>query len=223
MLHCMSLKDLPIMKFVRQHPALAIFVVAYVAAAGIRCAATGNNEFLLYVAQVGVLATLVIWAHQRANFGPLVLWSLGIWGFLHLAGGTVPVPPGMAQINDADQTKAVLYGFWFIRGWFKYDNLVHCFGFFAATLAVARALEPFLDASVRSRLALWVIICTAGMGLGATNEMIEFAATVMFPETNVGDYRNNALDLCWNALGAAVATTIALRHRSRASVAMSVQ
>lgn len=209
----MNMKEMALVRFVREHPALALFVVAYVTAAGIRCAATGNSEFLLYVAQVAVLATLVIWAHQRANFEGLVLWSLGIWGFLHLAGGTVPVPPSTAQINDADQTKAVLYGYWFIRDWFKYDNLVHCFGFFAATLAAARALEPFLDARAPSRLALWVIVCSAGMGLGATNEMIEFAATVMFPRTNVGDYRNNALDLCWNALGAAIATTMFIAAR----------
>jgi hypothetical protein len=43
------------------------------------------------------------------------------------------------------------------------------------------------------------------MGLGAINEIIEFVATVVVPETGVGGYVNNALDLCWNGVGATIA------------------
>lgn len=55
----------------------------------------------------------------------------------------------------------------------------------------------------------------AAMGLGAVNEMIEFSAVLLVPDTNVGGYVNTALDLCFNALGAALAMTIVnLRERT---------
>jgi len=43
------------------------------------------------------------------------------------------------------------------------------------------------------------------MGAGALNEIVEFVATVLVPETNVGGYYNTALDLVFNAAGALVA------------------
>ena len=46
------------------------------------------------------------------------------------------------------------------------------------------------------------------MGLGATNEIIEFSAVLMVPDTNVGGYINTALDLCFNALGAVIAVVV---------------
>ena len=46
------------------------------------------------------------------------------------------------------------------------------------------------------------------MGLGAVNEIIEFSAVLMLPDTNVGGYYNTALDLCFNGLGAVVAVLV---------------
>jgi hypothetical protein len=48
----------------------------------------------------------------------------------------------------------------------------------------------------------------AGLGAGALNEIIEFAATVIFPDTGVGGYVNNSLDLVFNLLGAVVAMAV---------------
>jgi hypothetical protein len=42
----------------------------------------------------------------------------------------------------------------------------------------------------------------ASMGLGAVNEIIEFVAVLVFPQTNVGGYANTALDLVFNSFGA---------------------
>lgn len=203
------------LRFIRMHPGVSIFTLFYVVAGLVACAVQQNWEFLLYVVQMAGLMALIMWANICANFSPRTLAMLSIWGLLHLGGGIIPVPVHLAQINDADKTRAVLYGLWFIRDVFKYDNLVHAFGFFAATLAVGEALRPFLATPIRPRLALFVIVASAGMGLGAVNEMIEFAATVMFPKTGVGGYVNNALDLCWNALGAAVATAVTVRGWKR--------
>jgi hypothetical protein len=46
------------------------------------------------------------------------------------------------------------------------------------------------------------------MGLGALNEIIEFSAVMLVPNTNVGGYYNTALDLAFNGLGAVTATVI---------------
>jgi hypothetical protein len=46
------------------------------------------------------------------------------------------------------------------------------------------------------------------MGLGALNEVIEFAVTLSVPETNVGGYINTGWDLVANSVGAVGAATI---------------
>lgn len=214
--------DEGMIRILSAHRVLSAFVIAYCLAALVVCMAQRNWEFLMYVGQVFVLIGLVCWADVRARFDSLTLWLLALWGFMHLAGGTVPVPASMAQINDPGATEAVLYGLWFIRGVFKYDNLVHCFGFFAATMAVGESLRPFLDRASPPRLALFVVVCCAGMGLGAVNEIIEFLATVIFPNTGVGGYVNNALDLCWNALGACAASALVCK-RQRGGFANAVE
>jgi len=43
------------------------------------------------------------------------------------------------------------------------------------------------------------------MGISALNEVIEFSTVVFFNSTGVGGYYNNALDLVFNAIGAAIA------------------
>ena len=45
-----------------------------------------------------------------------------------------------------------------------------------------------------------------GMGFGALNEVIEFAATLTVPETNVGGYRNTGWDLVSNLVGTSIAS-----------------
>jgi len=55
------------------------------------------------------------------------------------------------------------------------------------------------------------------MGLGALNEVVEFAATLLVPETNVGGYLNTGWDLVANAIGAATAALIIWLRRASAS------
>jgi len=64
-----------------------------------------------------------------------------------------------------------------------------------------------------------VLAVTSGMGLGAMNELIEFAATLLVPETNVGGYVNTGWDLVSNFVGAtAAAAVIAYRGVSSAGI-----
>ena len=47
-----------------------------------------------------------------------------------------------------------------------------------------------------------------GLSDAQLNEMIEFSAVLMVPDTNVGGYYNTALDLVFNALGAVIAMVL---------------
>jgi hypothetical protein len=184
--------------------AAAVVVAAYTAAAGIAAIVTGNGEFAFYVAVMVVLTAGIAGAHWRINFSTALLWLLVIWGALHMAGGLVPVPASW----PIDGEIRVLYSWWIIPrgaggGYLKYDQVVHAFGFGVTTWACWQGLM----AAVGRRLPTFglVLLCAvAGLGFGALNEVVEFAATLMGP-TNVGGYFNTGLDLVANTVGAAVA------------------
>ena len=55
----------------------------------------------------------------------------------------------------------------------------------------------------------------AGLGLGAINETIEFATTMVHDSTHVGGYQNTGWDLVSNLVGASAAAAI-IRRRSQA-------
>ena len=66
----------------------------------------------------------------------------------------------------------------------------------------------------RPTFGLMVLCAAAGMGFGALNEVIEFTATLLVPETNVGGYVNTGWDLVSNLTGTVIAATlIALTDR----------
>jgi hypothetical protein len=73
------------------------------------------------------------------------------------------------------------------------------------------------QASAAPTLGHLTICAAAGMGFGALNEVVEFVATLLVPETNVGGYENTGWDLVSNLVGvllAAIAIRIAgIRRR----------
>ena len=196
------------------------FTLAYIAIATVAALARGNKEFLFYIVVMLVLMALVTVVHLRVHLSHLVLWALSIWGLAHMAGGLVPVPDSW-PINGNIR---VLYSLWLIPGWLKYDQIVHAFGFGTTTVICwqgARAAFTGASADTDSKSALeptigLLILCAcAGMGFGALNEVVEFAATLLMPETNVGGYRNTGWDLVANLVGASLAAIgIRVRHAS---------
>lgn len=46
------------------------------------------------------------------------------------------------------------------------------------------------------------------MGFDALNEVIEFVATLLIPNTNVGGYENTGWDLVYNLIGSTIAAAI---------------
>jgi hypothetical protein len=183
------------------------FTLLYLAAATVGALASGNLEFLFYIAVMPVLIALVWTAHQRVTLTAGALWGLSLWGLAHMAGGLVPVPTSWPVHGGSH----VLYSFWLIPGYLKYDHVVHAYGFGVTTWVCWQGLRAVLfemGGSVRPTLGLMVLCAAAGLGFGAINEVLEFAATLLVPETNVGGYLNTGWDLVANMVGATVVVTL---------------
>ena len=155
-----------------------------------------NFEFLWYVVVMLFFFILIASTLHRSKFSDPILWGLSIWGLLHVAGG------GVIVAGD------VLYAFQLIpfvqNGEFtilKYDQFVHFFGFGIATLVGYHLLKPYLKEVVNWKV-LYFLIILIGAGFGVLNELVEFVAVLIFPQTGVGGYINTSLDLVFNTVGA---------------------
>jgi putative membrane protein len=181
-----------------------VFTLLYVAGFGAWFVAIGNYEFLWYIATLLFFVVLIAATIGRTRFPSFVLWALSIWGLAHMAGGGVRIDG------------AVLYAFQLAPiagdGEFtilKYDQLVHFYGFGVTALVLWHLLQHHFPA-LRGTATIYCFSVLGSMGLGALNELIEFAAVLAFPNTNVGGYYNTALDLFFNGAGA-VAAAILIR------------
>lgn len=163
----------------------------------------GNTEFLFYIVVVLVLGAIIWQIDQCFGIPTPLLWLLSLWGALHMAGGLVPLLPGMPY----NPPNAVLYSWWLMPDLLKYDHVVHALGFGICTALCWYLLKPALS----NKTPRWTILSLAifgGMGLGAANEIVEFIAVLAMPNTNVGGYVNTGWDLVSNLVGSLIAAVI---------------
>jgi uncharacterized membrane protein YjdF len=186
---------------------VAAFTALYLVIATIGALAIGNREFLFYIVVMVLLLGVVSVVNRSVALTSSALWALSFWGVAHMAGGLIRVPESWPINGDI----RVLYSLWLIPGRLKYDQVVHAYGFGVATWVCWQGMR----AAIRQRggnavptFGLMVLAATAGMGLGALNEVVEFAATLLVPETNVGGYLNTGWDLVANAMGATTAALL---------------
>lgn len=182
---------------------VALFTAAYLLIATPFAIAGHNTEFLFYIAIVVILAVVVVLVHRKANLSQTALMLLSAWGLLHMLGGLLRVP--LAWPTDGDSH--VLYSLWLIPNYLKYDHIVHAYGFGVATWVTWECVRTI--PGIKPTTGVLALCWLAGMGLGALNEIIEFAAVLMIPGTNVGGYINTGWDLVANAVGALIAVKIA--------------
>jgi len=178
---------------------VAIFTSLYLAVSIVVAVVHGNKEFIFYVVVMVLLIALVLAVHRRVGLTTATLWCLTLWGFLHMAGGLVPIGED-----------SVLYNWWLIPQRLKYDQVIHAFGFGVTTWVCWQAMRRNL-ADPRPRFGPLFLCVAAGMGFGAMNEIVEFIATLTMPETNVGGYVNTGWDLVANAVGATTAAFLIAR------------
>ena len=187
---------------------LIAFTGAYLLAAVAGAAVSGNREFVFYLVVMAVLIAVISVVHRRVRLSGGLLWALSIWGFLHMAGGLVPVPKSWPY-NPPDP---VLYSLWLIPDRLKYDQVVHAYGFGVTTVMCWQALKAAVRGQgggpLQARAGVLTLCAAAGMGFGALNEVIEFVATLTMPHTNVGGYINTGWDLVSNLVGCAAAALL---------------
>jgi len=186
-----------------RRPALAAFVFSYLIGFTVAGLAVRAELTVPYLVVVATLLLVVVRLDLRFDLGTVLLWSLAVWGLAHMAGGIVPL--------DGDR---VLYNARFGPDLFRYDRFVHAFGFGSATIACGRVLRHWLPGG-RFDLTPAGIVVLAGMGVGGINEIVEFVATLVLEDTNVGGYDNTGWDLVFDLLGATVAG-LWLMHSTRA-------
>jgi hypothetical protein len=182
--------------------AVAIFTLAYVLGFTAWFLSIGNFEFVVYIATMVALVALVVLSLRKAEYPGPMLWALSIWGLAHMAGGGVPVAGSV--LYNLHLVPLVETEQYFIL---KYDQLVHAYGFGVTAWLLHHLLTRHFP-ETRGTATAYVYPALGAMGLGALNEMIEFSAVLMVPDTNVGGYYNTALDLCFNAGGAVFAMLI---------------
>lgn len=187
--------------WLKRRPLLTGFVLLYTLVFGGIALSQGNDEFVFYTVAMVLYIGGVLWLDSRIHLSTLAFWLLAIWGLLHMAGGVVPIPESVM-----DGEKPVLYALRVAEWLPRYDQLVHTFGFFAATVTCAEALR----AAIRTRLSVGLAIGCAlmGMGLGAVNEIVEFVAVLVMPETGVGGYINTGWDLVCNGIGSVIGAVL---------------
>ncbi|WP_438951705.1 DUF2238 domain-containing protein [Porticoccus sp.] len=174
-----------------------LFAYTLVATLGTWSLVDKNHEFLIYAIIAFALVTLIHLGDRKFAFGQALLWGFNLWLLLHIFGGLWQVGDGvlysLVLIDIVGEPYSIL----------KYDQLVHVYCYFIIALLLWRVIAAAgLDAP---RWLLTGLTVLAASGVGGLNEIVEFAATVLVPDTNVGGYENTAIDLVANLLGACLA------------------
>ena len=183
---------------------VGMFVGLYMAVAAYFAAVRWNREFLFYGLIMLGLIGLVVWIDRRVRLSVPLLWGLAVWGLAHMMGGTLRVPESWV---DPGATGA-LYNLRVHPDLPKYDQIVHAYGFFCASLCGWRAISVASRGTLRPTFGVLVAVVCIGMGLGALNEVVEFVATRIMRETNVGGFENTGWDLVSNLVGCIAAAVV---------------
>jgi hypothetical protein len=173
--------------------ALIIFTIIFIS--------RKNYEFLGYIGVIVAAMLLILFTNHKVDYPNSVLWGLTLWSVMHMSGGGL-------FINGKKLYEIVLLNIvgepYYIL---KYDQLVHVIGFGVATLLMYTLIKPLLKKD-HGWVALFIVVVMSGLGVGALNEVIEFIVTVAAPQSGVGGYINNALDLVADLIGALLALVV---------------
>ena len=167
-----------------------------------------NYEFLLYIGVIIFFLVLILLTNRKVNLPNNVLWGLTAWSLLHMAGGGLYI--GGKKIYELILIPLVGDPYYI----FRYDQFVHIVGFGTATLVMYALLKPLLRENLNRWVSVGIVVVMAGLGVGALNEIVEFLATVIVPETGVGGYINTSLDLVADLVGA-VAAMVFIRLKDK--------
>ena len=190
----------------KEHTLLLLINLALIIGFGALFLARLNYEFLIYVGVIIFFLCLIGISLKKVDYTLGSLVGLTVWSALHLAGGGITIGEGRLydlMLIRLSETYPV----------FRYDQFVHIWGFGTSTLVVFSLLAGTLKKPAENPIALGIVLVMAGLGMGALNEILEFAVTIWVPQSGVGGYLNTSLDLCANLIGAILALVyIRLRY-----------
>jgi uncharacterized membrane protein YjdF len=169
---------------------LLIFAIIYIS--------MKNYEFILYIGVIIFFLGLIVATNKRVDYPNAALWGLTLWALMHMGGGSL-------YIGGTKLYELILIPLSDKYEIFRYDQLVHIVGFAVATVLMFAIIRPLLPEKIERWTAISIVLVMAGLGVGALNEIVEFAATVIVPETGVGGYMNTSLDLVSDLIGAILA------------------
>jgi len=177
---------------------ILIFTIFYLIAFTFNAFAQHNFEFLYYTILMTALIYIIVAVNKQLHLAFFILVNLSILGFLHLLGGNFY----LANIR--------LYDFFVVQGVIRYDNIIHTYGTFIATLTLYSLFSDFIDKRVKQQPSIFsFMLVLMATGIGAANEVLEFFAVVFLgAQEQVGGYFNNALDLVFNILGSILACVV---------------
>lgn len=179
----------------KEHIVLLMINLALIVGFGMLFLARQNYEFIIYVGVIIFFLCLVGISIKKVDYTLASLIGLTVWSALHLAGGGITV--GEGRLYDVILIRlSATYPIW------RYDQLVHIWGFGASTLVAFSLLAGLLEKPVGNPIALGFVLVMAGLGMGALNEILEFIVSICVPESGVGGYLNTSLDLCADLIGA---------------------
>jgi uncharacterized membrane protein YjdF len=157
-----------------------------------------NYEFLLYIGVIIFFLFVIIATNRKVGYPDSLLWGLTVWAYLHMSGGGL-------YVGGKKLYELILIPISDKYGIFRFDQFVHIVGFGVSTLLMYYLLTLILPERPKQWAAVSVLVVMAGLGVGALNEIVEFLATVIVPETGVGGYINTAMDLVSDLVGALLA------------------
>jgi hypothetical protein len=182
---------------VRRQPVISALAIATLLGWSIYGFVRGAQNTAFYLGWMLATYALVLYLDRGRPFSSTTLGGLAAWGFMHMAGGILPVGSG------------VLYQHW-ILPFLRYDQLTHAIGFGFAGLAVREQFGRWLPHQTRAAAATLVVL--GGIAAGGVNEMLEFLLTRVATNTNVGGFENTGWDLVANTVGSSVAAGWAARR-----------
>jgi len=159
----------------------------------------GNLEFIIFVSVIIFFMAVLWFTRNKVDYPMPVLWALSAWGFFHMLGGSLVI--GDTRLYDFIFIPIVGEPYLIL----KFDQIIHAYGFGVSTFVAFHLLKPVLREGAAGKVGLAIVLAMAGLGAGALNEIIEFAVTIVSPESGIGGYVNNSLDLVANGTGSTIA------------------
>lgn len=162
-----------------------------------------NFEFLAYVGLITLITFVLFGTLNKTKFSNGIIFGITFWAFLHMLGGSLMTPDGVLYAYR-------IYPFFDGGGDFyilKMDQIVHAALYAVVGLMFFHLLRNYVG--VKSNIGLVAAVAIfASAGFSILNEIVEFLAVVILPETGVGGYYNTVLDLIFNLAGAAIAVIL---------------